>query len=153
LRDARSSHLAQLIVAEKCGRFASAEKFSCGEKPTDGFMVNPVAVNLSMPPTFSELFCEKQGVAEKDFERVVLRRTLHRAARILFPLLNLDRTYFTADREFIRCVGRISRLGQFDSEAQDFAMDSNNTGFLRRRLKLRVSRERLARLVRQTLRE
>lgn len=123
------------------------------EQPAVRFAVNRASFNLSMLPTFAELFCEKQGVAEKDFERIVLRQSLRRSAWILYPLLNLNRTYFTADREFVRCVGRITRPDQFDSEAMDFAMDSNNSGFLHRRLKLRVSREKLGRLVRQTFRE
>lgn len=100
--------------------------------------------------TFAEIFCEKHRINPTDFERTVLKRTLHPAARVLWPLLSLSSDYFIADREFIRCVGRITRARQFEAEAFDFATDSNGRGFLHYRLKLRVSRSLLGRLVRKT---
>ena len=72
-------------------------------------------------------------------------------ARFLRPLLNLNPNFFAADRAFIRGVGRISRLEDFDSEAQDFSQDPNNRDSFHRTLQLRVSRRRLRNLVREVL--
>lgn len=101
--------------------------------------------------TFAEKFCTVRNVHPSDYEKVVLRISLHPTARILRPILNLNANYFSADRDFVRCVGRIMRLGDFQSEAYDFAHHPDGRGFLHRTLQLRVSAERLQRLVRETL--
>jgi len=101
--------------------------------------------------TFAEKFCAKRKVHPQDFEATVLRLTLRPAARVLRPLLNLNPDYFAADREFIRGVGRISRLQDFNSEEQDYTHNPHNRDFLHRTLRLRVSRRRLRNLVRDTL--
>lgn len=101
--------------------------------------------------TFAEKFCAKHNVHPADFEATVLRRSLRPAARVLRPFLNLNPSYFAADREFVRGVGRISRLDEFQTEAQDFAHHPDGRGFGHRTLGLRVSRERLRRIVRDTL--
>jgi hypothetical protein len=103
--------------------------------------------------TFAEKFCAQRKIPPEAFEPTVLRLALRSVARLLAPLLNLNRDYFTADREFIRCVGRISRRQEFEAEALDFALDSNGRDFWHRTLKLRVSRRRLRHLVREVLRE
>lgn len=100
---------------------------------------------------FAEKFCARRQVAPKNFEASVLRLALYPAARLLFPLLNLSPGYFAPDREFIRGVGRISRGEAFRYEEQDFSLDPDNRGLLRRGLKLRVSARRLRRLVHETL--
>ena len=102
---------------------------------------------------FSEKFCATRQVRPEDFEATVLRLTLRPTARLLRPLLDLNPNYFAADREFIRGVGRISRLEDFGSEAEDFANNPYNCDFLHRALRLRVSRRRLRDLVRGTLKE
>lgn len=98
--------------------------------------------------TFAEIYCATHRISPDDFESVVLRRTLRPLARVLYPLLDLNPDYFAADRQFIGCVGRISQIEQLKSEAIDFVMDSHGRGFLHQTLKLRVSRQRLNRLVR-----
>jgi len=98
--------------------------------------------------TFAEKFCAKHGLPPGKYEKIVLRRSLYPAARLLRPVLVLKADYFVADHEFIRRVGRLTRLGGFEAEVQDFIYDPNNRGFLRRVFKLRVSARRLRRLVR-----
>ena len=102
---------------------------------------------------FAEIFCAKRNIHPADYEAAVLRYALHRRARLFRPLLGLFPNYFAADRAFIRGVGRITRVAEFDAEAQDYAHDHDNRGFFRRVLRLRVSRQRLHRLVRDTFRE
>jgi hypothetical protein len=101
--------------------------------------------------TFAEKYCAKNNLHPSEFEAVVLRRSLRPAARLLRWLLNLNPNYFAADRDFVRGVGRISRFDEFQTEAQDFAHHPDGRGFCHRTLALRVSRERLSRLVRETL--
>ena len=101
--------------------------------------------------TFSEKFCAQRELAPEEFEAAVLRLSLHSPARVLRPLLALLPDYFSADRDFVRSVGRIRRRADFEAEASDFAHDPANRGVLRQRLRLRVSTRRLRRLVWATL--
>jgi hypothetical protein len=103
--------------------------------------------------TFAEKFCARHNLAPEKYDEAVLNRALYPVARWLRPVLVLKANYFAADREFIRGVRRLTRSGNFDSEAQDFLYHPNNRGFLRRGLKLRVSVSRLSRLVRDAFRE
>lgn len=103
--------------------------------------------------SFAETFCAKHQVHPAQYETTVLRLTLHRAARVLYPLLNLNPGYCAPDRGFIRSVGRISRIDDFRSEEHDFSHDPENRGLLHRTLKLRVSGRRMHDLVRAALRD
>ena len=98
--------------------------------------------------TFCERFCSQFGVRPDRYERAVFRRSLYPMARVLRPLLALNRRYFDADRELIEGVGRITELAQFGNEAANFGLNPLNRSFVRRKLKLRVSVGRLRRLVR-----
>jgi len=103
--------------------------------------------------TFAEKFCAQRELSLEDYEAAVLRQTLHAAARLLRPLLALAPEYFSADRQFVRGVARISRLRDFEPEAWDFAHDPNNRGFLRQGLRLRISTRKMRRLVWTTMRD
>lgn len=103
--------------------------------------------------TFAEKYCAKNGVDPADYEAVVLRQALRPTARILRLFLNLNPNYFAADRDFVRGVGRISRLDDFQAESVDFTHHPAGRGFCHRTLGWRVSRERLRRIVRETLRD
>jgi hypothetical protein len=101
--------------------------------------------------TFSEKFCAKHNGRPEDFEATVLRMSLKPSARLFQPILNLNPHYFAADREFVRGVGRISRIEDFGSEAHDFTEHPDGSGFFHRSLGLRISRRRLLKLVRDVL--
>ena len=101
--------------------------------------------------TFAEKFCSKNNVRPEDFEATVLRMSLRPPARLFQPILNLHPHYFVADREFVRGVGRISRIDDFSSDAQDFTDHPDASGFFHRSLGLRISRRLLRTLVRDTL--
>ena len=103
--------------------------------------------------TFGEKFCARHSVAPEKYEEVVLRRSLYPAARVLQPMLRFKVNHFSADREFIRGVGRLTRFSSFDSEAQDYLYHPNNRGVLRRVFKLRVSIRRLSRMVQDAFHE
>jgi hypothetical protein len=105
------------------------------------------------PPTFAELYCTRHGLAPEDYVKAVFTRALYPHARLLQPILGLFSGYFVADRDFVYCIGRITRMRQFDQEAIAYVQDPNNRGFLRKGLRLRVSVSRMHHLVRATMRE
>jgi len=103
--------------------------------------------------TFAERYCARHDLAPEEFMEAVLRRALYPQTRLLRPFMRLTSAHFIADRDFVFCVGRITRMRQFDQEALAYVQDPNNRGFLRKVLRLRVSVSRMQHLVRATLRE
>lgn len=101
--------------------------------------------------TFAEKFCVRNKLPTEAFEATVLRFSLKRRARVMRWVLSLNPNYFVADREFVRSVGRISRMEDFHSEALDFHNHPSGQGFCHRVLGLRVSKKRLRHLLRVTL--
>jgi len=117
-------------------------------------LASTLLTNLPSPvKTFEDQFCAAHAVAPEDYVDAVLKQSLHPLARWLRPVLVLAPGHFAADRNFIKGVGRISRLEDFDGEVRDYLIDPDNSGFLRRTLKLRVSVTRLSRIVRDVLRD
>jgi hypothetical protein len=92
-------------------------------------------------------------VPAANFERALLQETLHPAARRARFLLALIPSYFEPDLRFIRYVGRLRRIEDLRYEEIDFNQDRTNRGFLRGKLRLRVSARRVRQVVRQTLEE
>jgi hypothetical protein len=103
--------------------------------------------------TFRERFCQKYKIPDDKYERVAMRHALYPHARLVWWLVTLDSQFDTADIEFIRCIGRTARLREYENEALDYRQHPRNDGFLRKRLKLRVSVARFRRVVRAVLRE
>ena len=104
--------------------------------------------------TFAELFCEHYRIPPERFVSAVFFRCLHRRTWVFVPLLRLAAAdYFAADHQLIRDAGRLTRASALADELADFNAHPDNINFARRRLKLRVSAHRLARLVRRMLPE
>lgn len=101
--------------------------------------------------SFAHRYCAKHGLRPERYERAVFRRSLHRAAWLLYPLLACHRTYFSADRALIHTAGHCPTVWDFDTETLDFPNHPANRGWLRGTLKLRLSVRRLRRLVREVL--
>jgi len=107
---------------------------------------------MKIRANFIELYCQKRDISPDRFLEEVLAQALYPHAHILYVLLIwLHRDYGAADFEFINGVGRLSRLQDFWVEAEEFAHHPRNFGFLRQRLRLRVSARRLRRLMKKTL--
>lgn len=101
--------------------------------------------------TFADAYCSSHRVRPEDYEHIVFLRTLHPVARIFRGTLGLIPRYFAADHSFIRSVGALTRRRDFGLEELDYVHDPANRGFLRRKLRLRVSARRLYALVRAEL--
>jgi hypothetical protein len=100
---------------------------------------------MSTPPpgagTFQESFCAQYGVPPKYYGATVLRLTLYPHARWLAEVS--PRGFLAPDLYFILSVGRLKRWREFAGEAERFRHLPANRRFWRRRLRLRVSVERL----------
>lgn len=102
----------------------------------------------SFGPTFQERFCRHHGLAKADYTRAVLLRSLYPHARLLRPvLLWLNPDYFGPDLDFVRSVGLMRSRRDYAGEAADFHHADVTRDFLRGPLRLRVSAERLRRIV------
>lgn len=101
--------------------------------------------------TLAEAYCRQHGLPAAAFERTLLRETLHPAARRVRFLLSLIPHHFEPDRRLLSYVGRLRRLEDLRYEEIDFKQDRANRGFLRGKLRLRVSTRRLRNVVERTL--
>lgn len=119
--------------------------------PTAAGVVHNLLTPRQRNMNFAQKYCTQHNISPEAYEATVLRVTLRPAARVIRPILNLNRDYFAVDRHFIRRVGQLTSLDDFNGEAEDFVQDPRNRDFLHRTLRLRVSRRRLRSLVRETL--
>lgn len=98
---------------------------------------------------FIDLYCQQQGIEAADFEAHIFDRALYPAARPLAGILGFfRRDYFQADRFFIEDVARLRRYEDFHAIGIEYSQHHSNGWFLRRVLRLRVSTERMRRIVR-----
>jgi len=103
--------------------------------------------------SFSVLYCQQHHLAPARFVEDVLAQALYPHAHVIFMFLVwLHPDYGTADLDFINGVGTLSRMHDFWAEADYFAHHPRNLGLLRQRLRIRVSAQRLRRLMKETLR-
>lgn len=100
-------------------------------------------------PTFSELYCARERIAPSDAAERLFRDALYPHARPFAALFRLvRRRHFLADREFIEDVGYLRSLEDFSLVLGCYIEHPDNRGYLRRRLRLRVSARRMLRIVR-----
>jgi hypothetical protein len=97
------------------------------------------------PVTFAEKFCARYGVSPADYEKEMLRRSLYPTGKLVRLLVSSDANYFLPDRDFIRGVGKLTRLQGFGAEVWAFTVNPENSRFHRLRLKMRVSAKRVYR--------
>jgi len=102
---------------------------------------------------FIDLYCQQQGIDAAEFGAHIFDRALYPQARPLVGVLGLiRRDYFQADRFFIDDVSRLQRYEDFHAIGVEYSQHHSNGWFLRRALCLRVSTERMRRIVREVFR-
>ncbi len=102
--------------------------------------------------TFAESYCAQHGIPREKFARTVFKRVLYRRTLLFIWILQFfKQDYFVADFDLIYGVERLRRMRDFNSEAERFNEHPSNRGWLRRRLRLRVSTYRLKLLIKETL--
>jgi hypothetical protein len=108
------------------------------------------AVNLPVT-TLLARFAARSGLTVEQAELRLFREALYPEARWLAPLLRLRRGHFDPDWRFVRAAGRATTMDEFQVEVRHYSDDKAHRGWLRGRLKLRVSVRRLRRLARELL--
>ena len=104
--------------------------------------------------TLRELYCEKHHCPATDFERRAFWRCLYPHARFFAPLiLLLYRDFFVSDRMLLRSIAEAVHMQRVRDEVRDFFWDSNNRGWLRHAIRIRVSGQRVKDLARDFLPE
>lgn len=99
-------------------------------------------------PLFITLYCRRRGIAPSAFARDLLLRSVYPQTRLMVGLLTqLNPGHFEADLEFIVDVGQLRRRVDFGDAAESYLSHPANKGFLRRKLKLRISVRRMLEIV------
>jgi len=98
-----------------------------------------------VPPTFEEAFCAHFNFPKERFAREAMRRSLYPCARRIWPLLDLLGGPAILIAKFLidsaaRTRGKQDLLDLFSEYRQDIQPQG---GFLAKKLKLRVSTQRL----------
>lgn len=105
-------------------------------------------------PTFAELFCRHYEVAPERYSRAVFWRCFHRRTLLLAPVIMLfNNRYFEPEYEVIVALSHLKDVQHLDEELDDYQTHPWSVGLVRRRLKVRLSTARLARLVRRVFRK
>jgi hypothetical protein len=103
-------------------------------------------------PLFITLYCRSRGIAPSAFARELLQQGAYPHARPwLGVLARLNPGHFDPDYEFIADVGQLRRRTDFGDAAGSYLSHPLNKGFLRRRLRLRISVRRMLQLVNEVL--
>jgi hypothetical protein len=104
------------------------------------------------PKSFQALYCARWHVPPEQFRSDLLSRALYPHARPVMPLLRrINGQHCQADFEFIDDVAYLEKIEGFQDALDCFAGHFSNHGFLRRRLRLRISARRMWRVVREIL--
>lgn len=99
-------------------------------------------------PTFKQRFIEKTGGMPEHFARDVLRRTLLPHARVLLPVAwLLESSVLAADYDLIADIGQLTSRREFTDTVSVRRYHPANRGFLRKVVRVRVSINRLQKLV------
>ena len=94
-----------------------------------------------VPESFQEIFCAQYAVPPDLYGITVLRLTLYPHARWLAGMS--PQKFLAPDRRFIATVGRLTRWRGFADEVHEFQRMPENGRFWRRRVRLRVSVNRM----------
>jgi len=104
------------------------------------------------PFRFEERYCEQHNLTLEEYPRHLRNRAFYPHARFIAPILTLfNGDYLAADNDFIQDVGQLTRFNEFFSSSFEYIHHPANRGFLRRYCRIRISTERMRRIVRRTL--
>ena len=102
--------------------------------------------------TVADRYCSLHGITTEQYLDHIRGKVLYPHARFLLPFILLwKRDYLAADDDFIRDVGRITHYSEFAHAVMEYFHHSANTGMLREKYSVRVSSERMRRLVKELL--
>ncbi len=97
--------------------------------------------------TFAEIYCARHPRTREKCSDEVLRRTLYPHARWFAALImRVSPNFFAADRRFVDLALGSRTMKDIRLASREYFYDSGNSGWLRQRLNLRVSGQRMKRL-------
>jgi hypothetical protein len=109
--------------------------------------------NFEPGKTFKAVYCEKFSVPAARFDESLFWRAIRWYARPLVFVMKIgNANYFRPDYEFIRSVGSCEIMDDVRAEVAAFRWECGISSPLRRRLRLRVSTSRIAKLAKRLLR-
>lgn len=104
--------------------------------------------------TLEQVYCERHSCTPAQFRRRLFAHGLYPHARPFAWLIRLlHRRFFTADDALVRLVAEASTMRIVREEVRDYFWDSENRGWLRRVVNIRVSGQRVKNLAREYLPE
>jgi hypothetical protein len=100
-----------------------------------------------MAKQFKTLYCKYSNCPPTEFEDRTFRACLYGRAKLMEPVIRLVRSrFFAEDYSFIEALGGAKNLQDVRVALSNFRDAEQMGGFFRRRLKLRVSGRKAARL-------
>lgn len=103
-------------------------------------------------PNFSQQYCRQHNISEYAFVSTLLLKTMHAPLRWILPLLfNFNSKYLECDIELLTFCAQHTNQRGLEHELREFSNDIRNRGFLRGKLRQRVSTQILRRVYRATL--
>lgn len=103
--------------------------------------------------SFADHYCALHGIRPDQFNLHLLKQALYPHARLVRPLLEFAcPNYFAADNDFVCEIALLTRYHEFYDSSIEFVHHPENRGLMRRLFLIRVSTDRMRRIVRRTLR-
>lgn len=94
--------------------------------------------------TLREIYCEKHQCTARQFQRRVFWLCLYPHARVFAPFfLLLHYDFFSPDRALISCAADAVTMARIRDDVRDYFWDSENRSWVREKLRIRVSGQRL----------
>ena len=105
-------------------------------------------------PNFLSLYCEKFGLTSDCFETVVFWKTLYPHAKLVgYVLCPLYREIFASDIDFIRRVGLVESIKEYNGMEARYRQSMVYFSSFRRGMRMRVSMRRLRDVAKKVLTE
>jgi len=115
--------------------------------------LNPAPVNLRAMSVvrLQNLFCERFGCSEEEYEEQAFKQCLFWHARLLAPVLRLlHPSAFDCDLKFIRFLGAATDWREAKTDVNNFhVLNDGKPSFWREALRLRVSGRKASRMAHQ----
>lgn len=104
--------------------------------------------------TLADHYCERHKCTREQFVRQAFWKCLYPHARLVAPfILPFNYDFFSADRALINSVADAVTMKRVREDVRDYFWDSENRGWLRQALNIRVSGQRVKNLCRTYLPE
>ncbi len=99
--------------------------------------------------SFREAYCQQAGCRDSDYPTRLFRQILYRHALLVASGLRLIKPeHFAIDEELVEMAGNARNWDEFNQAIESHAFSNKlRGGFMRRQLRLRVSGQRLSRIV------